>query len=135
MRANKKKLFCFWLLSIGQVYNAYQELLKGLASMLQVFHGIPKNSAMDAVDNGHHDMDDDDESNVYEQQLLSIFIFCLSVATSLYCFIRSGKYWIGLCNHNSAFRMALCPGILLFLSVLGIFFFIIAAFSSGAGNI
>lgn len=33
--------------------------------MLQVFHGIPKSSAMDAVDSGGHDMEDDDDSNVY----------------------------------------------------------------------
>lgn len=29
----------------AQVYNAYQTLLKGLASMLQTFHGIAKSSA------------------------------------------------------------------------------------------
>lgn len=32
--------------------------------MLQVFHGIPKSSAMEAVDSGGHDMEDDDDSNV-----------------------------------------------------------------------
>lgn len=31
----------------AQVYNAYQTLLKGLASMLQTFHGIAKGSAVE----------------------------------------------------------------------------------------
>lgn len=34
--------FVFNIYRCVQVYNAYQTLLKGLASMLQVFHGIQK---------------------------------------------------------------------------------------------
>lgn len=38
---------CLCVFVRAQVYNAYQTLLKGLASMLQTFHGIAKGSTVD----------------------------------------------------------------------------------------
>ncbi|XP_031622402.1 kalirin isoform X2 [Contarinia nasturtii] len=48
-----------------EVYNAYQTLLKGLASMLQVFHGFSKNISIEPKDTSHQETENDDESNVH----------------------------------------------------------------------
>ncbi|XP_055319893.1 kalirin isoform X6 [Sitodiplosis mosellana] len=48
-----------------EVYNAYQTLLKGLASMLQVFHGFSKNISIEPKESSHLETENDDESNVH----------------------------------------------------------------------
>lgn len=64
-----------------QVYNAYQTLLKGLASMLQVFHGIQKcDDIVDSKSSGEKSTNndeplDDPASNV--KQILLILLLQL----------------------------------------------------------
>lgn len=75
-------VFVYVLFSIYrcvQVYNAYQTLLKGLASMLQVFHGIQK--CEDVVDSkitgekstNNDEQLDDPAANVKQNLLIPSF--------------------------------------------------------------
>lgn len=79
----KKNFVCvfdvlFSIYCCVQVYNAYQTLLKGLASMLQVFHGIQKcDDVVDSKSTGESSTNNDEQlddtaANV-KQNLLIFF--------------------------------------------------------------
>lgn len=104
-----------------QVYNAYQTLLKGLASMLHEFHGIPKNSDSIVDKSIGRVESDNDESNV---QLTFYVLFFFQEIQSAH-FIRTT--FISTSWEQSNFQTSY-PFISLIVSVYG-FFLLYTSFS------
>lgn len=61
-----------------QVYNAYQNLLKGLASMLQVFYGMPNRLEIKDLMQGSIEAGDEVVTKEEEVMEYSFYIFYLN---------------------------------------------------------